>query len=269
MRERTIYRGSCVADFGLCGILRGERLQHGRALLEMRAPEVGIGNETRGCGILFPTGGIGCALPNGVEFGFQFASSGKKFEEPIAQTGIFKPVLAQQGFPCDRIAGPGRLISRQQVAHENRIVREALIGVLVQSQVKGWTASDYVVEILFELAALELCDRVAGQLLEFGISLLAQIVACQLVVPGFVWEALNRAAVHFFLLRSQPVLIEKYCQALVEARVVWVAVDLATQHAERGRDLFRLYQSSQIAIKNARIFRRTCASLLTGRLSLA
>ena len=256
-----------MSDFRLGRILRGERFQYRSTFLEMRAPQVGVRKEIRGDGILLPTSGVGRALANGAEFRVQLSSGGEKFEEAVAQRSFFKPVLAQQRFPGCKVSSCGRFIGIQKIANKNRIVREALVGVQVQPQVKPGAATDHTVEILLEIAALELCNRIAGQLLELRVSLVAQIETREFVVPGFVWEPGHGATVDFLLLRAQPVLIEKHGEPFIEAGIVGVAVDLAAQHSERGRNLFHLHQARQVALQNACVFRRACTSLPCGRCS--
>ena len=74
--ERAEDRRCCVTDLRLRRILGGERLQHGRAFFEMRAPQVCMRKKIGCGGILLPSGRIGRALANGAEFGFELAGAG-------------------------------------------------------------------------------------------------------------------------------------------------------------------------------------------------
>src|SRR5882762_1499177 len=118
--------------------------------------------------------------------------------------------------------------------------------VLVQTQEKRGAAVDHVVEVAFQFASLETLDGVARELLEFGIAFVAQVVTGQLVGPRLVGESGDGAAIDLILLGAELILIEENRETLVEAWVVWIAIDLTAQNAERGRDLFHFHQASQV-----------------------
>ena len=121
--------------------------------------------------------------------------------------------------------------------NEHGIVRETLVGVLVQPEVEhGAAANHAVAEVTFQVGAAEGLHRVAGQLFELGISLVPQVKTRQLVIPRLVGEAGNGPAIDLFLFRAQFVLIEKHSQPLVKAGVVGIAIDLLPQHAQRLRN---------------------------------
>jgi len=136
-------------------------------------------------------------------------------------------------------------------------MRKALIGVQIQPQVKLGAASDHMVEVLLQLSALKLCHCFASQLLKVCVPFVADIEARQLVIPGLVREASHGTPVDFFLLRAEPVLVEKHCKTFIQTRIVRVALDFAAQHSESWRNLFHLHQSRQVALENASVFRRT------------
>ena len=158
------------------------------------------------------------------------------------------------------------MIRAQQIAHEDRVVRESLVGVLVHSQVeRRGTAVAYVAKILLKIGAAESLDRFLGQLFEIGVSLVAQVEARQLVVPGAIREPCQRSPVDLLLLSAQSVLIQKYCQPFVEARVVRIAIDLAAEHGQCLGNLFQLHQAGQIAFQHSRILGRACPKLAGSR----
>src|SRR5580704_18750325 len=109
-------------------------------------------------------------------------------------------------------------------------MREALVRIEIQTQVKPRAAPDDVTEIVLEFTALKCRYCIPCQLLEFGVSLIPHIKARELVIPRLVGKASHGATVDFFLLRAQPVLIEKHGETFVEAGIVGVALDLAAQH---------------------------------------
>ena len=113
VRQRAIDRRGRAGDFSFGRVLRGERLEHWRALFKMRAPQVRIGQEIGGGGIALPTRGIGSTLLQRAQLLFQFVGARKEFKELVAQARFLKPVLAQQRFPRSQIAGGWRLVYRQ------------------------------------------------------------------------------------------------------------------------------------------------------------
>src|SRR4029077_1092824 len=178
----------------------------------------------------------------------QLVRTRKILEELVAQSRILKPVLSEQGLPCDCIASFGTLIGVKQIANKYRIVRESLIGILVQAKVQRRAAAIYLVEISFEIGAVEALDRILGQLFEIGVSFIPKIVAREFVVPEPVRETRNRTPVDFLLFGAQAILIQKNREPLVEAGVVGVAVDLLPKNCQCIGDSLHLDQSRQIAV---------------------
>ena len=166
-------------------------------------------------------------------------------------------MLAQQGFPGGRITSGRRVIGCEQIAHEYRIVREALVRVLVQTQKKCGAAIDQVVEVAFQFTSLKTLHRIARQLLEFGIALVTQVIAGKLVVPGLVGKAGDGTTIDLLLLGAQPVLVEENRETLVKAGVIRVAINFAAQDAERERDLLHFHQACQVTLQHTRILGRT------------
>ncbi len=143
----------------------------------------------------------------------------------------------------------GIVIRAQQIAHEHRVMREALVSKLVQAQVQRWgSAVAHIRKIAFQAGAAECFDHFLGQSLEFGVLLTGQIKARKFVVPRTIWKPLHRAAVDLFLLGTQTVLCEKDRQALIEAGIIGVAVDLPTKNRQRSGNLLQLNQSRQVAL---------------------
>ena len=64
-----------------------------------------------------------------------------------------------------------------------------------------------------------------------------QVKARELVVPRTIWKALHGTAVDFLLFRPQAILGEKYCQTLIKAGIVRVAVDFTPENCQRSGNL--------------------------------
>src|SRR5271165_416264 len=99
------------------------------------------------------------------------------------------------------------------------------MGVQIQPKVEhGACANHAAAEVTFKVGPAEAVDRLATQLLEFGVLSVTQVEAGELVVPRSVIKAGNGAAVHFFLLGAEAVLIEKHRETFVETGIIGIAV---------------------------------------------
>src|SRR5216684_3060243 len=139
----------------------------------MRAPQIGVGEEISRRGIVtdefiprtFHASRSG--LLQGAQFRAELPRAGKKLEELIAEVGLLEPMLAQENLLRRRVPGCGVAVSGEQVAHKDGVVREARVGILIQTKVERRRAADYGLEVAFEFCSLEDFDSVLGEFFEF------------------------------------------------------------------------------------------------------
>ena len=175
-------------------------------------------------------------------------------------------MLAKQSFPCGKIVGLRRPVCVEKIANEHRIMWEALVGVLVQAKIQSRASpANDISEVMFEVGTVEGLHGVLGQLLEFGVLPVLQVEASKFVGPGAVGKSSNRPPVYLLLHRTQAILVKKYSQTFIQARVVRIAVDLAPKDGKRLWDLLHLDEPRYIALQNTRVSGRARANLAGGR----
>ena len=109
-----------------------------------------------------------------------------------------------------------------------------------------------LVEIRFKIGAGEHANHILGETRKIGRTALAQIPARQFVTPPWIGKLRDGPLVRLFGLRAHLVLLEKSRQAIVQARIVGIAVDFAAVERERVARALERYQPSDVAVENSR-----------------
>ena len=169
------------------------------------------------------------------------------------------PVVAQQLLPGRRVKRLPPHVGREEVAHERQVVREALMGKKIHLPVQNRIdvpLSHHFPEIALELGARKDAHHFLRQTLELRGLLAAEIPAREFLVPGAVGKLAYGAAVDLLHFRSAAVLVQEGRQALVEFRIVWIAVDLPAIEIQSLRDLLHQYQPCDVPIQHQCVLRK-------------
>src|SRR5258708_30378433 len=95
-------------------------------------------------------------------------------------------MLAQESLRRRRVPGCGVAVSSEQIAHEDGVVRESRVGILIQAQVEQRRDADYGLEVAFEFCSSENFDNVLRNLFEFLVLPLSKIEPCDFVILGYI-----------------------------------------------------------------------------------
>src|SRR5262249_15006794 len=113
----------------------------------------------------------------------------------------------------------------------------------------------------FQLAARENLQhllRKCGKILRAA---LAQVPPGQFVIPVFALKLLDGALVDRLFLCAQAVAFQESCELLVESGIYGIEVECLPPDGQRRRQLLQRYQTCDITIEDALVFRRACSPL--------
>ena len=115
-----------------------------------------------------------------------------------AETVIRKPMVPQQCFPRRLVISALGVIPDQQIAYERKIMREALMGKLIEMQIQVLRHAGNAAHVGFQISPGKNLHHLLGDALQVLVALLSQVPAGKFLVPAGSRKLPDGSLVHSF-----------------------------------------------------------------------